>query len=1033
MNSESFFKVYNASAGSGKTYTLVKEYLKVALLRGEFEFQKILAITFTNKAAGEMKERVLNTLKQASRNKENLIISDIAKEAKIPVAEIQEKSKKVLTAILQNYASFHIITIDSFTHKLIRTFSLDLGLPLDFEVEMDVDPMLKETIDLLVSRIGEDKELTEVLVSYALHQVNDDKSWNITNALVDVAKLLLNEENELEVSKLINTSLSDFKELEKRLRNYLGEIEEAFKSVGSQALDLIAMHNIDPKSFSGGDLPNYFKKFLGSCLEKEEWPLGTRLKANMEKGVLYAKSRTPEEKAAIDAIQDEIFRLFNMSLELCHQQFGQYLLVKKILKTLVPLTVLSYIHKEFTHYKEDNNIRLNAEFNQIISKQIRNEPVPFIYERLGERFQYFFIDEMQDTSELQWENLIPLIHNALSQNTGGLMLVGDAKQSIYRWRGGKASQFVHLSDSQATNQFFVEKEVVTLGTNYRSYSHVVDFNNEFFSFVAQYLQNPAYKEIYLAEKNQQKNSKEGGYVRVELFERDEDFEMYEFYGAKIYNQILEIEKNGFQKGDICVLTRKKKDGVAIADYLTSKGVEIISPDSLMLKNNQTVQFLVYLLRWIENSEDKEVLIEVLTYLHKHLNVSKEKHDFFAMGLNLALEEKELFNYLQISFSREIFFSLSLYDGLEYIIRSFMLTNMVDVFVQTFLDQVLKFQTKEAETLQQFFEFWDLKKDKLKVELATSDNAVQIMTIHKSKGLEFPVVLFPFDLNTEDIVREQIWYKTENTAIFGDFESFRINASKKLEYYGETGVNELEKVSQNIQLDNFNLLYVALTRAEEQLYVFSDFKKSKTRTLKNYSDFFREFIESKGSDLFFELGDSGRKSKKEEEELSLVLEHYESVDKSENNIKIVENYNKEDLSRTFGTTIHKAFERITTHDDLALAFSYLETQIVDNELRDRAKNILKSVVYHPLLEKFYQKDLEVFNEQAFLSEKGEMLVLDRLILKNDKAIIIDYKTGKVEEKHKDQIKNYATLLVKMGYKVAETKIVYCNDEIQIVTL
>lgn len=1025
MDSESFFKVYNASAGSGKTYTLVKEYLKVALLYGEFEFQKILAITFTNKAAGEMKERVLNTLKDAARKIENPIASDIVKETPLTIEEVQEKSKKLLSNILQNYASFHIITIDSFTHKLIRTFSLDLGLPLDFSVEMDVDPLLKETIDLLVAKIGEDKDLTKVLVDYAIHQVNDDKSWNINTSLVDVAKLLLNEENEVEVSKLINTHLSDFKRLEKRLRSYLKETEKVFKEVGEQALGLIAVNNIEHKSFSSGDLPNYFKKFLGSCLEKEELPLGNRLAKNMDAGVLYAKSKSQSEKSAIDGIQEELIGFFKVSQALCNQHFGQYLLVKKILKTLVPLTVLSYIHKEFANYKEENNFRLNAEFNRVISKQIKNEPVPFIYERLGEKFQYFFIDEMQDTSELQWENLIPLIHNSLSQNKGGLMLVGDAKQSIYRWRGGKASQFVDLSNSEELNQFYVDKEVVTLGTNYRSYSNVINFNNDFFSYISSYLKNPTYKEIYVDEKNQKTNSKEGGYVRVELFERDEDFEVHEFYGQKIHQQILEIEQNGFDKGDICILTRKKNDGIAVADFLVSKGIEVISPDSLLLKNNHTVQFLIYLLRWLENSEDKEVLIEVLNFLYNDLKIEVDRHEFY--NSCLLFQDKEAFyKYLQIDFSEDKFFSQSLYDGMEYIIRSFKLQDLIGVFTQTFLDLVLQFQLKESGGLQAFIDYWNLRKDKLKVEIAASKNAVQIMTIHKSKGLEFPVVIFPFDLQTEDIVREQIWYKTNNPAIFGDFDSFRINASSKLELYGEDGLYQLNKVTQETQLDNFNLLYVALTRAEEQLYVFSDFKKSKTKTVKSYSDFFREYIEDKGKELIYEVGESSRLSESGITTTDLLLGTFESIDKEQNNIQIVESFVDEDDSRTYGNAIHKAFEKIYDLEDLPLAMSYIEQQSFDSEVEKKTKDMIQKVITHPDLETYYQKGLEVYNEHPLLDAQGNLFIVDRLIFHKGKITIIDYKTGQKKDVHKQQLDVYGTILQEIGDELITKVLVYCDD-------
>jgi len=1033
MISESFFKVYNASAGSGKTFTLVKEYLKIVLTSNEFEFQKILAITFTNKAASEMKQRVLTTLKDAVNEKNNPIIDALVLETKLSVSEMKEKSRRVLKNILHNYASFNIITIDSFTHKLIRTFSLDLGLPLDFEVEMDAEPLLEETIDLLVSKIGEDKELTKTLVKYTLHQVNDDKSWNINASLVEVAKLLLNEENEIEVSKLINTKLADFQELEVQLKKYLLDTELAFREVGKQGLALIDENDITYSSFASADLPNYFKKFLGAWMLKEEPLAGKRLITNMESEVLYAKTKPKDaiklaDRDKIDQIREELISLYSISEKLCKDHLGQYFLVKKVLKSLVPLAVLSHINKEFSNLKEENNFRLNAEFNRFISDQIKDQPVPFIYERLGEKFEYFFIDEMQDTSELQWENLIPLIHNTLSQNKGGLMLVGDAKQSIYRWRGGKASQFVALSE-EGENQFYIEKEVLRLETNYRSYSNVVNFNNHFFSFISSHLKDPVYQDIYEQEKNQGVNSKEGGYVKLEVFERGEEVDLQEFYAEKIYQQILELETNGFHRGDICVLTRKKSNGIAVANYLVSKGVEVISPDSLLLKNNKLVAFFIRFMRWIENNDDKEELIEVLSFLKEHLNIQTSEHEFYEDCMKMDLVE-DLFLYLKVDFRITEFFSQSLYDGVEYIIRAFKLEKLIDIFGQAFLDVVLQFQLKESGGVQTFLQYWNRKKEKLTVEVSSSKEAVQIMTIHKSKGLEFPVVIFPFDLDTEYIQNEKIWYNTKEENLFYDFESFQIGVSSKLAMYSEQGAECLEKVNEDIQLDNFNLLYVALTRAEEQLFILCDTKIRKSNSLKNYSDYFKLFAVEKGGDLTYEIGNPNRLSTLKEEDDRWILNKYLSVDKKENQIFVVHNQEPDDEARLFGNLIHHAFEKIRSIKDLSLAFSYIEQQGVSDDVLHKAKQILSNVVQHPDLVEFYQEDLEVFNERSFLTKNGEVNIMDRVVFRNNEVIVIDYKTGVFSSQHQLQLENYGNVLHDLGYIVQKKYLIYCNDPIEI---
>ncbi|MGY5355149.1 UvrD-helicase domain-containing protein [Wenyingzhuangia sp. IMCC45467] len=1035
MISESPFKVYNASAGSGKTFTLVKEYLKILLqAKSEFEFQKILAITFTNKAAAEMKQRVLKTLKDASQNQDNDIVKGLLQETGLEAEEVKEKSSRILKNILYNYASFHINTIDSFTHKLIRTFSLDLGLPLDFEVEMDTDPLLEETIDLMVSRIGKDKDLTEVLIKYTLEQVEDDKSWNINTSLIDIAKLLLNEENEIEVSKLVNTHLSDFQKLEKRLKKYLLDTEQAFKQLGEQAIGLIDEHDILHSSFASGDLPNYFKKFLGSWMLKEEELVGKRLIGNMESGILYAKTKPKDPKKIadrdkIDLIKDELFAVYAISQKLCQDHLGQYFLVKKILKSLVPLAVLSHINKEYVKLKQENNICVNAEFNRVISKQIKNEPVPFIYERLGEKFQYFFIDEMQDTSQLQWENLIPLISNALSQANGQLMLVGDAKQSIYRWRGGKASQFVELSEETNSNLFHVNKKVMTLGTNYRSYSNVINFNNDFFSFLSSYIKDPAYQDIYVQEKNQKTNSKEGGYVRLEVFERDEDFVSEEVYPNKIHQMILDIKSNGFNYGDICVLTRNKNNGIVVADYLVSKGIEVISPDSLLLKNNKTVQTFVFLLRWIENPNDKEVLIQLLYYLYHHLNIVVSEHEFYENCLTKTSPE-ELFRYLQVDFSLTDFFCLSLYDGVEYLIRVFNFQHISDVFVQAFLDVLLQYQLKESGSLQMFLSYWDKKKKNLKVEVAPSENAVQIMTIHKSKGLEFPVVIFPFDLNTEDVSREKIWYKTEESNLFNGFESFQIKASGKLSLYGNQGEEQLKKINAEIQLDNFNLLYVALTRAEEQLYILCDTKNGNVSSPKQFSDYFKEYMSQKNTETLYEIGNNERLSRLKKPKDDYLLKEFFSIDKKDNQIFVVQNDGEDDEARLYGNLIHNAFEKIQSVKDLELANIFINQQGLPIAVSIKAKQLIKNVVNHPQLLEYYKEGIEVHTERSFLTSSGEVNIMDRVIFNKNKTVIIDYKTGVFNKSHELQIENYANVLEGLGYFIDKKILVYCNELIEV---
>ena len=304
------------------------------------------------------------------------------------------------------------------------------------------------------------------------------------------------------------------------------------------------------------------------------------------------------------------------------------------------MAVLNHINAELTHIKEENNIRLNAEFNQLISDNIKDQPAPFIYERIGQKFMHYFIDEMQDTSVLQWQNLTPLIENALAQEESSLLLVGDGKQAIYRWRGGKAEQFIQLGTEgkNGQNPFQVPKEIKELETNFRSYSEVIGFNNLFFQHTAQFLQNEGYQKLFLDGNKQLVTSKKGGYVQLSFLEKEEEKEAEELkYPKKVLETIQNLDPQ-FSLSDVCVLVRKKKHGVAVANYLSEKGIAIVSSETLLLANSSKVNFIVHFLQIIQHSYDKETLLECLYFLYHHLKISEGKHPFISRCIHLELEQ-----------------------------------------------------------------------------------------------------------------------------------------------------------------------------------------------------------------------------------------------------------------------------------------------------------------------------------------------------------------------------------------------------------
>jgi len=1037
------FQIYNASAGSGKTFTLVKEYLKILLKSDSvFHFQNVLAITFTNKAAAEMKERVLENLEAFSEGKTTDILPKILEETTLDSAIIKERSKKILDSILQNYSAFSITTIDSFTHKIIKSFAFDLGLSLNFEVEMDAVSLLNEAVEVLISKIGTDEKLTKLLINFTLDKADDDKSWDISRELNDFARILLSESDAKHFRKLSDKNIDDFTSLSKTLKLANREIENKFAGIGEKGINLIDNNGLDFADFSYKDLPNQFTKLTNfKYLKSGDLKFDGRLQSSIEANKDFYTAKTPgNKKEIIDSISEELKEIYFESKSLFDVENSNYVLNKLVLKNVIPLAVLNHINHELNTIKEENNIRLNAEFNQLIADQIKNEPAPFIYERIGQKFQHYFVDEMQDTSVLQWQNLIPLIENALSQEQTNLLLVGDGKQAIYRWRGGKAEQFIDLGNESegGENPFLVQKEVRNLDTNYRSFSEVVNFNNSFFSHLSKFLQNEVYKNLFIDGNTQLENAKKGGFVSLNFLERDEENKYN--YPQKVLEIIQNLDSD-FPLGNICVLVRKNKDGVEVANYLSENKIEIVSSETLLLQNSQKVNFIIHFLQIIQHPFDEDSRFEWLHFLHQHLKIEKDKHSFFEELIHLSIDQ--LFQHLKnysIEFDVNHFYQLPFYEKMEEIIRKFNLIETSDAYVQFFLDVVLEQQRKGTD-VQEFLDFWEIKKEKLSIIAPENKNAVQIMTIHKSKGLEFPIVIFPYDLDIYYNRNGKVWLEDLPKENFENFDEVLVPYSKDLEIINDSSNRIYNGVREELELDNFNLLYVALTRSIEQLYVITakNVKSNGEENTNFYSGIFINYLKEIGQwndDLTeYNYGDSERKSvEKENKENSEIQQQFISTSWQEHNLNMLASSSKlwdtkQGEAVVFGNLIHEMMSKISTKNDIEKVISTYENQGFLKAINSsEVKTLINDIVNHPKLTSYFADNITIYNEREIVDNENEIHIPDRLIFDDNKVTIIDYKTGSQEEKHKQQILKYTEVLQSMNLKVDKKLLIYINDKI-----
>jgi ATP-dependent exoDNAse (exonuclease V) beta subunit len=1044
------FTIYNASAGSGKTYTLVKDYLSLLFQsKSRLTFRNILALTFTNKAVGEMKERIIDMLKEFSEehilDDPNTMFKDLVNELSIAPKDLHNRSKMLLETVIHNYAAFDISTIDKFNHKLIRTFAFDLKLPINFEVELDTASVLAKAVDKLINKAGSDDELTKVLVDFAIEKTDDDKSWDISYDFNAIAQLLVKENDIAYLNEIKDKSLSDFKGLKSRLEEQNKDIESQIVNLAETFLSLIETNGIESEDFSRKTLPNHFIKasnlnFSGLYDNKLQENLANNTS-------IYNKTLDANKAIIIDGLLPEI--------ETNYQTVKKFVFTSKFLKNalknITPLSVLSAIGKTLQETKDEDDILLISEFNAIINTEINQQPAPYIYERIGEKFKHYFIDEFQDTSQLQWENLIPLINNVVSGEnlkgeTGTAMLVGDAKQAIYRWRGGRAEQFIDLYNKDS-KPLAVGQIVKNLPDNYRSHKTIVTFNNTFFSHIADVsFTNKQHQQIY-KKASQNVIIDKTGYVEIS-FLNTEDEDKNQLQCAAVLNAIKKAQCNGYRSQDICIIVRKKKEGFAIAEFLNDLNIDIISSESLLLKNAPEVQFISQIITLSLQPKNDAIKTDLLNFITENKLQLDDTHAFFESLVHLKNSSFfEKLNTFGFDFNYSEFLQLPLYEAIESIIRGFELNKTSNAYLQFYLDEVFDYSQKYNASFQGLLEYWDRKKDILSIVSPSGKDAIQIMTIHKSKGLEFPVVIFPYA--NQDIyfdMTPKIWFPV-NKDNFNGFSHLYINMNKDLESFNELGAEIYTNYRSKLELDSLNLLYVVLTRAIEQLYIISEYdldKKTSSEKLTHYSGLFINYLKAIGkwndNEMEYSFGEVIKVSEektKEEQHITIEQGQLISTRKEDHNLNIITNSGylwdtDQEKAIERGDLVHNIMAHIKTPADVAFALNhFLSSGIINAAQNNELEGLINRIINHGQLKQYFDDSNTVYNEKDIISANGKLFRPDRVVVDvNNQATIIDYKTGLQDSKHKEQLFDYQYILEEMSFKVIKKILIYINDEIVI---
>ncbi len=1086
------FHVYKSSAGSGKTYTLVKEYLKIVLLQPG-AVRHILAITFTNAAAAEMKERIIEALGQLAslgrdpgNKKARSLFDQITGEWKAagidaPAREqVIDNARTVISYILHDYSDFSVSTIDSFVHRVIRTFSFDLHIPFNFTVELDTEALLNQAVDLLINRVGKDKALTELLVSYIINQADDDQDIRVEQKIAGLAKTLTEEDSIIHIRKLKDIGLEKFQQVAGRLRKSVHIFEQGIRTEAEAAINLIREKNLPPEAFYRGKqgIFAYFHHLAAGKIREKAIP-GIYAASTVEEDKWVSGKCTEGQQAGIMEIRPLLIRHYNNIQDTVREGFVQYLCELTVLRTIFPLALLNEVEKMMEEIKSEQVMLHISDFNKRIADEVSKQPVPFIYERLGERYHHYMIDEFQDTSLLQWQNLLPLVENALSEGYMSLV-VGDGKQAIYRFRNGDVEQFAklpHLTEGiRAVAK--PEWEVVllnnylerSLDTNWRSSKAVVDFNNRFFRFASQTL-NESLQSIYQDVKQKHLLKKATGYVNIRFIDGADNQSRTENTLEAIMHVINDCQQAGHPLRDITILCRANDEASLVARELLAQQIPVISAESLLLSQSDEVNFFLAIIKLLANPHDKIAAVEMLEFLHKygHITQPSSLHETLkasglyapsgkkapreapqAFGPNVLFRQKAPPAFLHtplerlmqrngLGFSFRDFAHLNIYDTCESILRHFFAgQSPPSPFVAFFMDAAYDFSEKHTLSYADFISWWEENGHKYSIVVPEGVEAVQVMTVHKSKGLQFPVVIHPFAKQKADKpTKPGLWTEGEKAGV-PDLPVIYLQMSRT-SLSGTPFEQDFEREQQKTFLDMLNATYVAFTRPSQKLFILSK-KEPKEYKTENVQGLLHHFLKNEGlwhdGKDNYHFGDFGPPDEKKgplpasgsplRRLMSSPWSKALRMRSHQAERKLLFD-SKDPLER--GNLLHRAMENIRHTGDIDPVLEQMhDNGEIDTEKMAEWSGKIRHMLSDAQIAPYFSEDAQIKTEAGLFDQDGAFYRPDRVVFLKDECVIIDYKTGKRYRKHEDQMNTYAGILKKMGYPTVKKVLLYLDEGI-----
>ena len=1050
--------VYKASAGSGKTFTLATEYIRL-LVENPTSYRNILAVTFTNKATEEMKMRILSQLygiwKQLPESADYMKV--IQEKTGFGEELISERAGIALQNLLHNYNYFRVETIDTFFQSVLRNLARELELTTNLRIGLNDHQIEDIAVDQLIADLNTTDIVLQWIIRYIMESISDDSSWNVISKIKKFGCTIFQDRYK-EVSDELSKKMQEpgfFEHYTTQLRELREAALEHMKQIGESFFDELEAEQLTIDDLSGKSrgIASFFNK-----LRRGEFDASIEnatVANHLESYEKWCTKTHPKRDYIYTLAQDSLGNILRYAVDERPRQWKLYKSADLTLRHLDQLRLLGSIEQKVRQLNADANRFLLSDTQQLLHALIGESDSPFIFEKIGTQLEHVMIDEFQDTSTVQWQNFCVLLAEAMSHENTSNLIVGDVKQSIYRWRSG---DWRLLNDIE---QQFNSQQIETraLDTNYRSQRNIIQFNNVFFRQAAT-LEYMAQKELNAAEAAQLEKAYADveqkipagkdplGLVSIRLLPADD-------YQTATLNQIVEtiatLRAQGIPQKEIAILVRVNQYIPTIARYFMEQmpEVTIVSDEAFRLDASNAVCLLVQALRLLTHPDDQ---------LTKAAIVKNWHHDVLgepAEDNRLLLSTVDLDSGLPEAFRnhREELTAMPLYDLVERLYDIFSLERLSEqsAYVCTFFDQLAAYVSENTADIFAFLNEWDETICKKTIQ-SDETEGVRILSIHKSKGLEYPYVIIPFcDWQLEKQNDNILWCKPAEEP-FSDLPIAPVDYSQR-QMMGT--IYEHDYLQEHLQntVDNLNLLYVAFTRACKGLYVLGRRNAKNLRSTlieqclplvaKELSDAVIEGMEDDKATLSFTYGtpasprsDTSRitpqasaKTKnpflKPAEPLPVAFSYHESkvsFRQSNRSQAFIEGDDEEKAQRhryiQAGSVLHEIFSTIRTVNDIPDALRRLQFEgvLYDEEMTaEHITSMLKKRLENPRVADWFSPRWTLFNECTILSvENGEVKERrpDRVMTDGQEWIVVDFKFGSPKPEYHDQVREYMNLIQKM---------------------